>query len=277
MTGPTFLQEFSLKQFANKNVITISPESTVHDAIVLINDFNINCLPILDGSAIDGIVDSISILAEFSKNPYVATLYTKIKDIPFKKVPSFDENDDILKVLNYLIDTNLDALIVSENILLVSINPRDILEKDFLWTTLDERIYSPNSQGNLLITDHEHTISEDTSLLNLMMRISKQNLNFLVLIEPDTKLWKGILSPREIIQEIVRMTAWSETTEDFLYRKALFTLPHHPNLYFSNMPKIKRIRQTMVINELSLMPLVNNDGELVDVVHEIDLLRKLTE
>ncbi len=238
-------------------------------------DFDIFSIPVVNGSEFIGLVDGMTIIKEFQDNPYTATLYTKVEDLKIRDVEPFPKTLPIKDAIEILLSFQ-DCIPILENDILYSIiSPNDLVEYNFIWAGIDEEIITGNGNHFDYLSYPHLRISEDSSLLNLINQMSTQNINYLVLIEPDTKVWKGVISVREVILEIVRQTQFSDTTEDFLYRTGLFSLIHHPNLYFSTPPKIRNIRFVMNEYNLSVVPLVDLEGNLNDIIDSKKLIRRL--
>lgn len=269
------LQELNVSQLGSKHVMTLAPESTLDQAISIMKDFDLFSIPVLDGSEFIGIVDGECIIDEFCRNPYSATLYSKIEDIKFSEVETFDINLSMKDCIEILFSMQRSIPVMENDIIFSVITPKDLVNYNFIWASIDQEVYSSKTKDFDYRLFPHMTISEDSSLLNLINQMSKQHMNYLVLIEPDTKLWKGVISTKEVVTEIFRQTKFSEVNDDFLYRTGLFTLIHHPNLYFSSPPTVRNIRFVMNEHALTVVPLVNLEGRLIDVVSPSDLLRKL--
>ncbi|RMG30577.1 MAG: hypothetical protein D6732_16040 [Methanobacteriota archaeon] len=273
----TLLKDLTLESLGAKHVLTIGLDGTVDNAITLMKDFDTFVIPVIHGSEFLGIIDGMAILEEFHRNPYSATLYTKIEDLKIKEIESFPKDLSIKDAVEVLLSLQSCLPVMEKDILYSLITPNDLVSYNFIWTGIDEEILT----GEERIFDYRSLphlkISEDSSLLNLISHMSTQNLEYLVLIEPDTKLWKGVISVREVILEIFKQTQFSDINEDFLYRTGLFSIIHHPNLYFSSPPKIRNIRFVMNEYNLSVVPLVDIDGTLIDIIDSRKLLNKLFE
>jgi len=107
-----------------KDIISITPQSTVKDAVELMTEHNISQIPILENSQNFGSVTSKKIQKHITENPDILKLPVReIKELPF---PEVEKNWNVKDISNLLI--KYPAVLVKESQKFVGI----ITDADFL-------------------------------------------------------------------------------------------------------------------------------------------------
>ncbi len=264
----------SLSDITEKYVLTMGTNNTLADAIHTMVDFNSFHIPVLKGSKIDGILSTKEILFEFSRNPYTVTADKKLETMNLSKAQPVETTMSLIEAIKMLASGVECLPILEQDILLSIVTAHDIISKDYLWTQLDK----------VVVTNHENgfeignkAVSEDSSIFRAIEQMIRLSTSYLIVIEPDTKLWKGVVTSKDIIRYISRELSENDTSFDFLYRKGLYTMLPHPVIYLSDPPFIGRIREMMLDGYTSIAPIINEEGKLIDIIASRDLLNFLLD
>jgi cystathionine beta-synthase len=94
----------------SKNIISTKPNSTIKNAVELMNKYNISQLPIIEGSQNFGSITSKKIQKILTDNPDLINAEVDlIKELPF---PEIEKDWDVRDISNLL--TNYPAVLVKE-------------------------------------------------------------------------------------------------------------------------------------------------------------------
>jgi len=95
------------------DVVTITPDATVHSAVQVLVDNNIGAVVVLDGSAIAGILSERDILRLSAKDPAQLSGRT-VSDVMTKEVVTGDADDEIGHVMELMTNHRIRHLPVVE-------------------------------------------------------------------------------------------------------------------------------------------------------------------
>ncbi len=264
------LVEMESKKISNNYVFVVTPQSTLAESISLFLDFDIDHLPVLRGSSIEGVITPKSILSYLSKNNDVLSLNHTVDAVPLQKPAVLRPEAPIAESIMKLQKGHEMVVLSSEHIIRGSITCHDILDTNFLWLNkenhhLDESFLLP------LKTMFEQQVSLETSLSEVITRISRSPFRFIPVFDAETQLWQGFISGKMILHQISNLLSYSEL-EQFDNIDTITVVEMHP-IMLKKPILIKQVRYALL--ETLTVPILDEDNFPSDFVIPRSLLNYL--
>ncbi len=117
---------FKIKSVMSTNILTVSPDTDIYDAIRILVDHNVTGLPVVDGNqAVLGILsekDVLALMVNAEDKPGRVADYMTVHPI------CFDQNDSLIEVAECFIDNHFRRVpIVADGKLVGILSRRDIV------------------------------------------------------------------------------------------------------------------------------------------------------
>ncbi|HUV23859.1 MAG TPA: CBS domain-containing protein [Methanomassiliicoccales archaeon] len=113
-----------------KKVVTISPKTTVKELKDLFEKYDYNSFPVVENGKLVGIVSKLDFLkiftmgTHFSRSDYWELFAEKVGEVMRRAIISIEPDDNLRKVVEYMVEFNLRSLPVAEGDQLVGIISR---------------------------------------------------------------------------------------------------------------------------------------------------------
>ena len=115
-------ENFLISQLLTRDVISISENKTIYNAIKLLTENNIGALPVLNNSKeLCGIISERDIIREMSKNIAVNFKKSFINSIMTSKVITIDKNKRSEEIMDIMSKNKIRHIPIVENKLLIGI------------------------------------------------------------------------------------------------------------------------------------------------------------
>ena len=204
--------EWTVKDLMTKEVVTIEPEATVHDAVEKMRSHRIHGIIVAKGGKLVGVVSGYDILLLMARGEHGKSV--KVEEIMTTELITANPEDDIIDALELMLTNHIMRLPVLDNCKLVGIITTTDLVNVFDKGFHGESPEKEKKVTELLIGNIMHKpvimIEPDKSVLEAAKLMTKNNIGSLV-INDNCNI--GIITESDIFKRVIAQGKDSKKTK----------------------------------------------------------------
>ena len=258
-----------VKKVMTKNVITIDKDRNIVDALRLMLKHNISRLPVTENNKLVGIITERDIAIKLCK-PYghISASHIYVSSLMTKKVVTMEENANVEEAARIMIEKDISGLPVVNNSDLVGI----ITKTDMLKICRRSR-----RKVSEVMTRDVVLVSPYTRVIHLRRLLIDKDISRVIVTDRGKIV--GIVTERDVAEalgtfrKIVEHYYQDERIKHFYAEQIMTANP----ITINQNDTIADACKLMLTNEISGLPVVDDEKRLVGIVTKTDITRYVAE
>jgi len=253
-------------EFMNKDVQTLSPQSTVFDALEMFVKTNTNVI-IIPFSKKVGVLTKKDLVFNLLNYDFDSLMKTKVKEIIPKRIVCYKDDESLRYICGLMIDTQTDVIVIKKDSRLVGIVELfDILR--VLRQVLLRFKLENEPTLNYIINKKVNTVSSDEVIFDVLKKcMVKKGKEYVVVTENEKAI--GIVTLKDMVHAIYQNINLQDTPVKQLMSAHLISMVPGDNL--SDAIKVvieKRFNQIPIIIKGKVEGIIELRN-LLDGIHEV--------
>lgn len=228
----TILSSLNIGRLENKQVHSLAKQDVMFDALVLMNDFQIRRLPIMEGSKIIGMISSLDVVEAIAENPDRSVLDVSVKEFMRTNFPEVSPLATYRYIIKIMYETKFNSLpIIDKNIMTGAISEKDLINSEFIWADIPEHPISSLGMGDPL--EQLAKVETSASLWQACYEFTRTSREEIAMF--DSTVFNRLITPMDVLCYIATNIDKVDETVDFLASSTIGAI-NCPFTMIHNMP-----------------------------------------
>lgn len=249
-----------LSEIFSTNIRSVAPNTGVIDALRLMCNENISCLPVVFNHTPVGILTERDLLRATDK--ILAGRKLEVRDLMSRPVLMIDHSETLDDALFILRENKIRHLIVSDD----GVTIHGVLTLSDILKTIAANCYFSHATVDKIMAKNVSTLKRDTSLMRVLHEMADKNLSCIIIEENHQP--QGIITERDLVWLLTEKPQfWSSKAEDVMSMPVTtLTANRSPHDAVAVMTQ-ENIRHIVVVNK---------DGIIAGLLTQSLLCRELS-
>ena len=244
------------------NVLTVSPNQELAEAMQLMVDHGFRHVPIIEGNSVKSLLTALGAINAIISNG-VNALKEPVVKYGSDKFLTASPSDDVMTIIRKALDSNVDSvLVLRNNELMGIITERDVVNK------MPEQVFA-GYRVHEIANRSPVRISEDETLASAMEAMVKYGIRHLLVTDRDQLL--GVITVKDVMKHVIRYYRLRGQVD--LSTTVSRLMSHNPVTIDSAASLVEAVR-LMRRNNIGSLPIVEA-GRLMGIITEHDVVRSI--
>jgi PAS domain S-box-containing protein len=252
------MNKHSIEQILTRNVISVSPDTPISEAISLMEKNIISCLVIVDANKPVGIFTERDLILAMSSNRDLHLL--KIQELIRKRIITASLDIDIFKALNIFMRENIRHLVVTDS----KGELAGIVTQTDLRNNIGLEYFIEMKKTSEIMNKQVITTHKNSSVKDIILKMAENSISCVVVAQDKRPI--GMITERDIVKLFLKDKELEGINVSSAMSQPVQTiLPDIPILEASIVMNQSGIRRLVVVEE---------GGRISGLITQSDIIRK---